>query len=32
MMGVELVDHLLDGTPEVTWALLPGEEARATIS
>ena len=32
MMGVELADHLLDGKPEVTWSLLPGEEARATIS
>jgi protoporphyrinogen oxidase len=32
MMGVELADHLLDGKPEVTWSLLPGEEARASIS
>ena len=32
MMGVELADHLLDGKPEVTWSLLPGEEARATIA
>ena len=32
MMGVELADHLIDGTPELTWALLPGEEARATIT
>ncbi len=31
MMGVELADLLLCGKPEVTWALLPGEEARATI-
>jgi len=32
MMGVELVDHLINGAPETTWALLPGEEARAVIS
>ena len=32
MMGVELVDHLLSGAPETTWALLPGEEARSVIS
>jgi protoporphyrinogen oxidase len=32
MMGVELADLLVQGTPETTWALLPGEEARATIS
>lgn len=32
MMGVEVADLLLDGTPEKTWALLPGEEARAVIS
>jgi protoporphyrinogen oxidase len=32
MMGVELADHLVNGVPETTWALLPGEEARATIS
>jgi protoporphyrinogen oxidase len=32
MMGVELSDHLISGTPETTWALLPGEEARAVIS
>jgi protoporphyrinogen oxidase len=32
MMGVELSDFLVDGTPEKTWALLPGEEARAVIS
>jgi protoporphyrinogen oxidase len=32
MMGVELADLLVSGTPETTWALLPGEEARAVIS
>jgi protoporphyrinogen oxidase len=32
MMGVELVDRLLLGKPETTWELLPGEEARPTIS
>jgi protoporphyrinogen oxidase len=32
MMGVEVVDHLLKGVPETTWALLPGEEARAVIA
>jgi hypothetical protein len=32
MMGVELADHLVDGTPELTWALLPGEEARKQIA
>jgi hypothetical protein len=32
MMGVEIADHLVSGTPETTWALLPGEEARAVIS
>jgi protoporphyrinogen oxidase len=32
MMGVELVDHLVQGADEVTWALLPGEEARAVIA
>jgi protoporphyrinogen oxidase len=32
MMGVELADYLVDGTPETTWALLPGEEARAVIA
>ncbi len=31
MMGVELADHLVDGSPETTWALLPGEEARRVI-
>jgi UDP-galactopyranose mutase len=32
MMGVEVGEFLVDGTPEKTWALLPGEEARAVIS
>lgn len=32
MMGVQLVDHLLIGTPETTWGLLPGEEARTVLS
>ena len=32
MMGVELADYLVDETPETTWALLPGEEARAVIA
>ena len=32
MMGVEVVDRLVNGQPETTWALLPGEEARAVIS
>jgi protoporphyrinogen oxidase len=32
MMGVELADHLVSWAPETTWALLPGEEARAVIS
>ncbi|HSB86358.1 MAG TPA: FAD-dependent oxidoreductase [Ilumatobacteraceae bacterium] len=32
MMGVEVVDHLVKGVPETTWALLPGEEARAVIA
>src|SRR5262245_23486495 len=32
MMGVELADRLVTGTPETTWELLPGEEARASIS
>jgi len=31
MMGVEIVDHLVGGEPETTWALPPGEEAKATI-
>jgi hypothetical protein len=32
MMGVEVADRLALGTPELTWALLPGEEARASIA
>ena len=32
MMGVEIVDYLLAGKPETTWALLPGEEARVRIA
>ena len=32
MMGVEIADHLVRGVPENTWALLPGEEARAMIA
>ncbi len=32
MMGVEVVDHLVLGRPEVTWGLLPGEEARRNIA
>jgi hypothetical protein len=32
MMGVELADSLLSGKSETTWELLPGEEARASIS
>jgi hypothetical protein len=32
MMGVELADHLITGKAETTWALLPGEEARASIA
>lgn len=32
MMGVEVIDHLISGEAETTWSLLPGEEARATIS
>ena len=32
MMGVEVADLLGNGTPELTWALLPGEEAKASIS
>ena len=32
MMGVEVADLLVRGTPEITWALLPGEEARPTIA
>jgi hypothetical protein len=32
MMGVEVADHIIDGRPENTWALLPGEEARTRIA
>jgi protoporphyrinogen oxidase len=32
MMGVELADFLLDHKPELTWALLPGEEAQQRIA
>jgi hypothetical protein len=32
MQGVEIVDYILQGTPERTWALLPGEEARVRIT
>jgi protoporphyrinogen oxidase len=32
MMGVEVAEMLVSGTPEVTWALLPGEEAKAVIA
>ena len=32
MMGVEMADMLVTGKPETTWVLLPGEEARQTIS
>jgi protoporphyrinogen oxidase len=32
MMGVELADRLHSGAAELTWELLPGEEARASIS
>lgn len=32
MMGVEIADRLLLDKPEVTWALLPGEEARTVIA
>jgi hypothetical protein len=32
MIGVELADKLLTGSNETTWELLPGEEARPTIS
>jgi hypothetical protein len=32
MMGVEVADLLVQHEPEVTWALLPGEEARAVIA
>jgi protoporphyrinogen oxidase len=32
MMGVEVADHVTSGAPETTWALLPGEEAKALIA
>jgi protoporphyrinogen oxidase len=32
MMGVELADHLVSGAPEITWTLLPGQEAKARIA
>jgi len=32
MMGVEVADHLVSGAEETTWALLPGEEAKALIA
>jgi hypothetical protein len=32
MMGVEIAELLVKGTPERTWALLPGEEARTRIA
>jgi hypothetical protein len=32
MMGVELADKLVAGKAERTWELVPGEEARASIS
>jgi protoporphyrinogen oxidase len=32
MMGVEVADYLATGKAETTWALLPGEEARAKIA
>jgi hypothetical protein len=32
MQGVELADYLVSGKPETTWALLPGEEAKASIA
>ena len=32
MMGVEVADHLVSGSTETTWSLLPGEEARAVIA
>jgi protoporphyrinogen oxidase len=32
MMGVEVADFIVGGVPETTWALLPGEEAKAAIS
>lgn len=32
MQGVEVAEFILQGTSERTWALLPGEEARARIA
>jgi hypothetical protein len=32
MQGVEIAEYLARGTPERTWALLPGEEARGRIA
>jgi len=32
MQGVEIAEYLARGTPEYTWALLPGEESRARIA
>jgi hypothetical protein len=32
MQGVEVAEYLVRGTPERTWALLPGEEARSRIA
>jgi protoporphyrinogen oxidase len=32
MMGVEVVNRLVLDQPEITWGLLPGEEARAVIA
>jgi protoporphyrinogen oxidase len=32
MQGVEIAENLLNGTPERTWALAQGEEARARIA
>ena len=32
MQGVEIADFLISGKPETTWALLPGEEAKASIA
>lgn len=32
MMGVEAVDRLVSGTPERTWGLNPGEEAKSRLS
>ncbi len=32
MQGVELADFLTAATPEITWSLIPGEEAKARIA